>query len=277
MMQGRLSRTAGLIAGGMLCGVLWGQDSARRPLPPATPAGLAMDEVLDQLQENLSSYRSSVPDLFCNEHVVSAMESRRVRTETVTDSTFRLRRLHSEDGLVEFEESRVLRAVDGKVPVSDSEKLSGPAVLSGVFSDGLQVVSREVRGCYVYTMHPVRAGHPKDRIVVDFKNLPRAERAVECPPFEETRGRATIDPVTMHVVRLEKTTPDPTFGLERAATWTWTVDYGPVQMAGKMFWMPQTIRSVSRTDDGGYMWSFDGRYSNYHLFHAESRLVPVAP
>ncbi|CAN5755624.1 hypothetical protein BH10ACI4_BH10ACI4_15140 [soil metagenome] len=276
-MLGRSSRKAGLIAGGMLCGVLWGQDQGKRPLPPVTAGGLTIEEVLDQLQGNLSLYRSSVPDLFCNEHVVSAMESRRVRTETVTDSTFRLRRLHREDGLVEFEESRVLRAVDGRVPVVDSEKLSGPAVLSGVFSDGLEVVSREVRGCYVYTMHPVRPGHPKDRIVVDFKNLPRAERAVGCPPFEETRGRATIDPVTMHVVRLEKTTPDPTFGVERAATWTWTVDYGPVQMAGKMLWMPLTIWSVSRTDDGSYKWIFDGRYSNYHLFHAKSRIVPVEP
>jgi hypothetical protein len=278
-----IARRAGvLVMGVALCrmtvaGRLVAQDAGRHPLPTEREDGLTLEGVLDQLQKNLSEYRNAVPDLYCNEHVVSSMDERRSRTATVTDSVFRLRKRRREDGLVEFEESRVLQAVDGKVPVNGSESLSGPAVLSGVFSDGLQVVSREVRGCYVYTLHPLREGHPKDKLVVDFRDLPPEERAAGCLPFEGTSGQATIDPVSMHVVRLEKSTPDPDRILGKRGTWKWRVDYAPVKLMGDTFWMPQTIRSTSRTEDGMYQWEFDGTYRNYHLFHAESRIVPVEP
>jgi hypothetical protein len=247
------------------------------PLIAASTANARLEEVLDRLEANLSEYRHSVPDLFCSEHVVSSIEDRRTRTATVTDSTFRLRKLKNEDGAVEFEESRVVRAVDGKVPVSEVQPLSGPAVLSGVFSDGLQVVSREVRGCYNYTQRPGRAGHPHDKLIIDFENLPREKRSVECPPFEITKGSATIDPVTMHVLQLEKTTPDLSRPLGRAATWKWTVNYAPIQVSGHTFWMPQRIQSTTRTDDGVFTWDFIGTYRGYHLFHAEAHIVPVTP
>jgi hypothetical protein len=248
--------------------------------PPSLAAAASnarLEEVLDRLEANLSEYQHTVPDLFCSEHVVSSREDRRTRTATVTDSTFRLHKLKSEDGTLEFEESRVVRAVDGKVPISDVQPLSGPAVLSGVFSDGLRVVSREVRGCYVYTLRPERAGHPRDKLIVDFENLPREKRSAECPPFEITKGSATIDPVTMHVLQLEKTTPDPSRSLGRTATWKWTVNYAPIQVAGHAFWLPQRIQSTTRTDDGVFTWDFIGTYRGYHLFHADSRIVPATP
>jgi hypothetical protein len=59
--------------------------------------------------------------------------------------------------------------------------------------------------------------------------------------------------------------------------WTWTVEYGPVQLLGKTFWVPKTIRSTSVTKDPSYTWSFEGTYTDYHLFHAESRIVPMEP
>jgi hypothetical protein len=253
------------------------QDSRGDPSPERQPPGLELEEVLKQLEENLNEYRHSVPDLSCKEHVVSSMEGRRLHKVTVSDSTFRLRKLRNEDGLVEFEESRVLRAVDGKVPANDSDTLSGPAVLSGVFSDGLQVVSSEFRGCYQYTMHRAREGHAHEMLLVDFSDLPKDKRAVECPPFEGTRGQAAIDPVSMHVLQLEKTTPDPNHPLGRTATWKWKVDYAPVQLQGETFWMPRAIHSMSRTDDGMYEWNFEGTYKDYHLFHVESRIMPVTP
>jgi hypothetical protein len=61
--------------------------------------------------------------------------------------------------------------------------LSGPAVLSGLFGDGLQVVSSEFRGCYQYTMHRAREGHAHELLLVDFSDLPKDKKAAECPFF----------------------------------------------------------------------------------------------
>jgi hypothetical protein len=253
------------------------QDSSGDPSPKKLPSGLELEEVLKQLEENLNHYRHSVPDLSCKEHVVSSMEGWRFHKVMVSDSTFRLRKLRNKDGLVKFEESRVLLTLDGKVPANDVDTLSGPALLSGVFSDGLQVVSSEFRGCYRYTMHRSREGHSHEMLLVDFTDLPKDKRAAECPSFEGTRGQAAIDPVSMHVLRLEKTTPDPNHPLGRTAIWKWKVDYAPVQLQGKTFWMPRAIHSMSRTDDRKYEWKFEGKYKDYQLFHVESRIMPTTP
>jgi len=257
----------GAVAVCWLVGGVW----AQQPVDPAVEA------VLKQLQAHLEEYRGTVPDIFCSEHVVSSIETRRTHSQTVTDSSFRLRKTKHDDGSVEFEESRTVVAVDGKAPIQKTETLSGPAILSGVFSDGLHVVAHEVEGCYVYTLIPPREGHPKDKMVVRFKEAARDVRPYGCPPFEGTWGEATIDPVSMRVVRLEKTTPDPQKVRDQTAMWKWTVEYAPVTLGGKTFWMPKTIRSTSRTEGGDYVWSFDGSYRDYHLFRAETKIVPVVP
>jgi len=260
-------RVMGAVAVCLLSGGVWAQQVV----------DLAVDGVLKQLQAHLEEYRGTVPDIFCSEHVVSSVETRRTHTQTMTDSTFRLRKTKHDDGLVTFEESRAVLAVDGKVPIDSNVEISGPAILSGVFSDGLHMVAHEVEGCYDYTLETPRPGHPKDRMVVKFKDAARDVRPYGCPPYEGTWGQTTIDPVSMRVLRLEKTMPDPQRVMDQTAIWKWTVEYAPVVLDGKSFWMPKTIRSTSRTEGGDYVWSFEGSYKSYHLFHATTRIVPVGP
>jgi hypothetical protein len=239
------------------------------------PAGSSVDAVLRQMQAHLEEYRATVPDVFCSEHVVSSVVARRAYSQTVTDSNFRLRKTRFDDGVISFEETRSVLAVDGKKPLDPGAELSGPAVLSGVFSDGLRIVSHEVEGCYVYTVLPPRDGHPKDKIIVKFKEAARETRPLGCPPYEGTWGQATVDPVSMRALRLEKTTPDAQKMRNQSLMWRWTVDYAPVELSGKTFWMPKAIHSTSQTESGDYLWSFDGSYRNYHLFRAESKIVPI--
>lgn len=257
-----------LILGVLLLG---GVLRAQQPVDPA------VDTVLQQMQAHLEEYRKTVPDLFCSEHVVSSVLARRMSSQTVTDSTFRLRKTLHEDGDVSFEETRRVVAVDGKTPLNQDEALSGPAILSGVFSDGLRVVSHEVEGCYVYTVVPPRPGHAKDKMLVKFKEAARDARPYGCPPYEGTWGQATVDPVSLRTLRLEKTTPDGQRMRNQALTWKWTIDYATVDMDGRTFWLPKTIHSTSQTENGDYAWSFDATYSRYHLFHAQTKIVPVAP
>jgi hypothetical protein len=288
---------AAMLAGLAGVGVGFAQAGVPGPDAPAVSRALTLDDVLEGLQANLHDYRQTVPDLYCNERVESTMQGRGTNLKTVTEATFRLRKRRLEDGTIVFDESRVLRKVDGRPVTADVEKLSGPAILSGVFSTGLDLISEEERGCYEYTLRAGagsgapekqpsdpsatvnRVGDKRDaeKMVVEFKDLPRGERERACAPFESTYGYAVLDPASMHVVLLEKTTPDygPIAGMK--GEWTWTVEYGPVQLLGKTFWVPKRIRSMSMTKDHSYTWSFDGTYSEYHLFHAESRIVPAEP
>jgi hypothetical protein len=263
------------------------QTGVPRPDAPVGSRALTLDDVLEGLQANLHDYRQTVPDLYCNERVESTLQGRGTNQKTVTEATFRLRKRRLEDGTIEFEESRVLRKVDGRPVTENVEKLSGPAILSGVFSTGLDLISEEERGCYEYTLRTgagtgVPEKQPSDqrdaeKMVVEFKDLPQGERERACAPFESTYGYAVIDPVSLHVVLLEKTTPDYGRITGMKGEWTWTVEYGPVQLLGKTFWVPKTIRSTNMTKDHSYTWSFDGTYTDYHLFHAESRIVPAEP
>ena len=293
----RLMLAATLVGIEGVC-VGFAQTGVPRPDAPVVSRAPTLDDVLEGLQANLHDYRQTVPDLYCNERVESTMQGRGTNLKTVTEATFRLRKRRLEDGTIEFEESRVLRKVDGRPVTANVEKLSGPAILSGVFSTGLDIISEEERGCYKYTLHAgagrgvpdkqsadnsATANQAADKrdaekmVVVEFKDLPQGERERACVPFESTYGYAVIDPVSMHVVLLEKTTPNYGRIAAMKGEWTWTVEYGPVQLLGKTFWVPKTIRSTSMTKDHSYTWSFDGTYADYHLFHAESRIVPVEP
>ncbi len=68
-------------------------------------------------------------------------------------------------------------------------------------------------------------------------------------------------------------TPQPVTGM-----WTISVNYAPVLIGGRTFWMPSTIGSTTSTQriPGSILqvWSFKARYSNYHKLEVTSRIVP---
>jgi hypothetical protein len=244
--------------------------------PPDTTT-LTLDSLLDRLQSNLIDYHHSVPDLFCSEHVQSLLRGIHASIRTTTDSLFRLRRAVQPDHTTIFEESRDIKLVNGKPPTGTPDNISGPAILYGVFSYGLDIISNEARACIEFKLHPIRSDHPTDPILLDFKTLPEAHNNPRCSSFEKTFGRATIDPESLHVIRIEKTTPHHQIFTNRSGPWNWTVEYAPVQLIGKTFWMPKTIHSKSTDDNFNYTWIFDGTYTDYHRFHAEARILPATP
>src|ERR1700761_17912 len=95
-----------------------------------------LDEILERLEVNLQSYKSTVPSFFCDEHLVSRMSP--PWQETVTDSTFRLRRVVVSDDALPLVASRDVKSVDGYAEAG--EVLRGPAIVSGAFSGGYAVV-----------------------------------------------------------------------------------------------------------------------------------------
>ena len=248
------------------------------------PAATTLDDILQKLQQNLDAYDGSIPSFFCQEHLNSIVEQVGARGssapnyQTLADSIFRLKREGPPGQTQELAESREIRSVNGHAPRSDDD-LNAPSMIGGVFSGGLSVVSLEQKACMRYTLERVRAGKP---YVVRFTTVPAEERTDQCILQEDGSGRAEIDPVSMQIERLEIKVPHHamqarTFnggrGKATLASWLVSVDYAPVVLDARTFWLPKTIHSRMRAQ--GTQWSFEAAYGHYHKLEVTTRILPA--
>jgi hypothetical protein len=206
--------------------------------------------------------------------------------DTVTDGIFRLKRITNSDHSISLDESREIKTVNGKPATADD--LSGPVILKGAFSGGLAIVSLSQKACMRYTLRPYKPGHPDALYIVQFESLFSTKHPTGCLLQEDGSGRVFIDPHSMQITHIELfaphhildqpsagvgPTPPPTTGI-----WTISVNYAPVLMGGRTFWMPSTIESTTSEQNiqGAILavWSFKARYSNYHKLEVTSRIVP---
>lgn len=249
-----------------------------------------LDSVLERLEENSRSFDTSLPSFLCEEHIVSEVQAGLTAAgfqRVSADSTFRIVREESPDHTLQFDETRIVHAINGKPSSGTADEGAGPIRVTGIFTDANNMMSRAQEACYRYTLQLPSQNHPKDPIVIDFSDLPKNQRDPQCGPYEETSGRVMIDPTTMQIARVERKVPHRLLLPGTMGVWTWEIDYAPVVLGNQRFWMPQVIHS---TADGerttverphmspGYIrvhWSYVAHYSGYHLFHVQSRILPA--
>jgi hypothetical protein len=311
----RIATLNALALGMQVCALAPGGNNAATQSGPEAAKPAAMDAILAALDANIASYDHSVPSFLCNEHVVSLLQPTygvAGYQRTITDSVFRIRRTTTADDHTSLQESRLVKAVDGR-PIAkstttdaseDTTMLGGPMSVFGIFSGGLSLVSTPAKICFRYHLHPQRKNHPGDKIVIEFENLPLKERAAPCPFGDQTSGRATINPATMRVVRLEAKLREYELRPGEKETWEWKIDYSPVVLSGMTFWMPSVIRSTAvpnvvaeapgATNTSGrrgglgatmstqpasqsppFTYSLIANYSDYHLLNVTSRIIEV--
>lgn len=246
--------------------------SAQQSNPKSSkPTDLTLDAILIRLQNNLTIYRASVPDFFCDEHVVSNMSlQNQPYRHTATDSVFRLKRSVTGKSLNQFIESREIKTVDKKP--AKKQGLSGPAILAGAFSNALEVVSIELSHCYDYRLLPHQHLHRHPVLVIDYALKASTVDDQTCPGPEMQSGRAFIDPQTMEVVRLEQRMPHHEIVPGVYGPWIWSIDYARAIFNDNPFWMPKAITSIATAKTSE--WSFVATYSNYHKLTVTSRILP---
>jgi hypothetical protein len=247
-----------------------------------------LDSILVRLDKNIDDFNETIPTFFSREEVVSEQEpglNGALSTRTNTSSTFIVRRAddpndpndpaNDSDNPTEanqLHESRVVRTIDEKGFIKPEEgakksdtatRMDSPYVIFGIFSEGMTRISTAGKTCFHYRLHPARktynAGSPK-RIVIDFESWPRKDRGVNCPYSDRISGRGFIDAASMQLVRLENTEQD------NKGTWNWSVDYTPVPLSGKTFWLPTTIRSEDIASADGYV-GFSGNLTKTTVTH----------
>jgi hypothetical protein len=263
----------------------------------ATPAQQAqtptLNDILQKLQDNLDAYHRGIPSFYCDERAVSRIAVQYTGHQsqnTITDSTFRVKRTANPDGSTTLTESRDVKSVNGFA--AEGEEIGGPAVFSGALSGGPVVVSLSQTACMRYSLRPIHPDKPDDPYIVEFASKPANERPANCVLTEDGTGLVDIDPATMQVTHLEFKVPQHTiFAGGRSPSghvvpptrgpWVASIDYARVVLEGKTFWMTKTIDAKMTGGFGPSTWSFNAHYSNYHKLEVTSRIVPddggVAP
>jgi hypothetical protein len=61
--------------------------------------------------------------------------------------------------------------------------------------------------------------------------------------------------------------------------WVLSVEYAPVELDGKSYWMPATINSRTTSGRGTFhatVWTFMASYRNFHKLEVRSRILPFS-
>lgn len=243
--------------------------SARSQQPSSQ---VSLREILIQMQANLSDYLHNVPNFFCEEHVDSRLQQDgAAEMKTVTDSTFRLRRSTTAAGDWQFTESREIKTINKHA--ATGENIHGPAIFSGAFTNAAAIVSLELAHCYDYTLMPDARLGKLPVLLVEFSTPETSLTDKSCPSTERESGRAWIDPINFHLLRVEARIPNHEAVDGILALWTWEIEYAPVSFDSRQFWMPKTIASKAASNDNRAVWSFTASYRNYHKLTVTSHII----
>jgi hypothetical protein len=240
--------------------------------------GPTLSDILQKLEINLENYDRNVPGFLCDEHATSEMFPGTRRDVTITDSVFRLKRVEAPDHTSTFLESRDVKSVNSGPATSAA--VDAPAAVDGIFEGALAVVSASQQSCMNYDLRK-----PKDgTLIIDFKTQDNTPRSNDCLLQEKAHGRAYIDPISLQIKRLELTAPQHLIHNDRyrwaaplKGEWVVTVEYAPVVLDGRTFWMPSAINSRVTSDPNTFhsrTWIFKGIYGNFHKLEVTSRLLP---
>jgi hypothetical protein len=235
-------------------------------------ASLPVPEILNRLQANVATYLSSVPSFFCDEHVDSNLfQPIDVKVTTATDSIFHIRR-SGQGNATQLIESREIKTVNNKP--ATGENIAGPAIFHGAFTNGVRIVSTDFAPCYIFNRAADQKAHGVRAIVLDYQVNTQSLLDRSCPPIEG--GRIFVDPETFHLLRVEARIPHHEITRGVFGLWTWSIDYTPVLLDKRTFWMPSTIESEAIPDSRRNAWSFAAKYSHYHKLEVTSHIVPDA-
>jgi hypothetical protein len=248
--------------------ILANSQESRHELLDSSSPDLTLSQILDYIEANLLVYQQSVPNIYCTELAHASRKSggqlvgpdlaspggnlpservRAIEDKASVSSVFRLRRSTEVGQVGVFDESRVVQSVNGKAPASQNLAIPVPAVLYGVFSNGLYIFSREGRSCFAFKLHSAKK---QQFIDIEFKDLPQNERSADCPSFAKTSGHVVIERKSMHVIRINKRIPRTELIPGVFGSWEWSEDYAPIALNTETLWMPSRIVSTSVAEDG---------------------------
>ena len=239
-----------------------------------------LEKILPRVQEHVKEFEHSLPDFICDEKITSReLMGGTTIHETDIDSTFRgtQNRDKNPDGKYEpFTEWRDIQTIDGR-PAPKGQQLTGPFLFGGGFSSILvEIFSPENSQYFNYKVIGTDKVDDKPALVLKFETRKGQDALLHRELFGtqyvmKGSGKAWIDPASMNVLRLELQYLDPPMP---EGVLSLSVDYAPVVIDGKTFWMPKTVTAEQTVPNpkmpvGG---QYVAEYSNYQEFKVSVRM-----
>ena len=251
----------------------------------AQQSRLTADGVLARIQEHLAQYRTSVPNFVSDESIVSQrFVNDKLKDEVKIESSFEMKR---KSGGEDVHETHIAKLVNGKIP--KSQKTAMPYSFSGGVA--LQMALNSTNKCFSFHRSDVPSAG--NIIVIQSSPKPSAsEGPSDCPsPSSNYSITANIDPQTFQVSRVE-ITHDTEINLGRIGHLRFIpshrsdnqnivitdVDYGPVELGEKIYWLTKSVTSELRDNDdrkNPVHLHYEAHYSNYHKFASTVTILPT--
>jgi len=240
-----------------------------------------LGQILPRIQEHVKEFESSLPDFICDEKITSKeLMGGTTIHETDIDSTYRgtQNRDKNPDGKYEpFTEWRDIQTIDGR-PAPKGQQLTGPFLFGGGFSSILvEIFSPENFRYFNYKVIGTDRVDGKAAVVLKFETKKDQNALLHRELFGtqyvmKGSGKAWIDPDYMNVLRLELQYLDPPMP---EGVLSLAVDYAPVVIKEKTFWMPRTVTAEQTVPNpkmpvGG---QYVAEYSNYQEFKVSVRIT----
>jgi hypothetical protein len=238
----------------------------------AQQAAPALDQILSRVEANTEQYKASVPSFLCDEHITSEeLHDGKLKHETTVDAVFRVTRSATPAGTLS--ESREVKAIDGKP--SNNAKISMPISFSGGFSGALaKFLSADHRQCFDYSPDTT-VNAVEGTAAFTFVAREASAKDAACTTIQPgTKGKFVIDSAVLQVTHIERTVPQAV-GKDHTVLGTASVDFAPVNLSGKSFWLPITIIASTTETPKTNAFRFTAHYSNYHRFAASSTILPA--
>jgi hypothetical protein len=239
-----------------------------------------LNQILLRIQGHVMEFEHSLPDFICDEKITSKeLMAGTTIHETDIDSTFRgtQNRDKKPDGKYEpFTEWRDIQTIDGR-PAPKGQQLTGPFLFGGGFSSILvEIFSPENSPYFNYKVIGVDKVDGKAAVVLKFETKKDQQALLHRELFGTQYvmkgiGKAWIDLSSMNVLRLEIQYLDPPMP---EGVLSLAVDYAPVLIQGKTFWMPKTVTAAQTVPNpkvpvGG---QYVAEYSNYQEYKVSVRI-----
>jgi hypothetical protein len=246
---------------------------------PALASAQSLSEVLRATSRNVKTFQDQLPDFICNERITSTMsEYGKIRKEKIVESIFTGVQRSSEENQVRFAfaESREVMAIDGKPARKGTAFPKLPYRFAGGFSSLLiKTFAPENLEYHDYSIGDRYRSESADSLLVRFatkegQNKLRAIFQGE-QLIERDVGAAWVDAASFQVRRLMRQSLNLPSGFSRSAA---TVDYGPVIIDDKEFWMPRTVSAELTERYSGATLTYLAEYSDCKKFSADIRFLP---
>ena len=238
-----------------------------------------VSEVLGAVSQNVKEFEDLLPDFVCNERVTSTeFDSGRMRKERVVDSIFTGVQRSSGENRVRFafDESREVVAIDGKAARKGAGFPKLPYRFDGGFSSLLiMTFAPDNLQYHDYSIADRYKSKSAEALLVRFatkEGQQKLRAAFQGRQFvEKDVGAAWIDSTSFRVLRLLRQSLNLPQVFARS---TATVDYGPVTIDEKQFWMPTKIKAEVTERNSGRTVSYVAEYSDCRKFATDIRIVP---